>query len=95
VNPVAVPMPAGARLAVHTWVPEFTQRSTPRRYLFVRENDGQLVVQAETRWVCIDLTTGRRRALPEAPISAFEVVGDEVEARRAAGLDPSAETSGH
>jgi hypothetical protein len=55
-------MPAGARLAVHTWVPEFTQRSTPRRYLFVRENDGQLVVQAETR--------------------------------RAAGLDPSAETSG-
>ena len=30
---------AGERLAVFTWVPEFTQRSTPRRYLFVREPD--------------------------------------------------------
>jgi acyl-CoA thioester hydrolase len=85
---------AAERLAVHTWVPEFTQRSTPRRYLFVRENDGQLVVRAETRWVFIDLTTGRRRALPEALISAFEVVRDEAEARRAAGLDPSTEVSG-
>jgi acyl-CoA thioesterase FadM len=46
------------------------------------------------RWVFIELTTGRRRALPEALISAFEVVRDEAEARRAAGLDPSTGTSG-
>jgi acyl-CoA thioester hydrolase len=84
---------AAERLAVHTWVPEFTQRSTPRRYLFVREHDSRLVVRAETRWVFIDLTTGRRRALPEALISAFEVVRDEAEARRAAGLDSSTEAS--
>ncbi len=77
---------AGERLAVHTWVPEFTQRSTPRRYLFVREDDRQLLAQAETRWVFVDLATGRRRALPEELIAAFEVVPDEAEARRAAGL---------
>jgi acyl-CoA thioester hydrolase len=77
----------GERLSVYTWVPEFTQRSTPRRYLFVRDDDGQLVVQAETRWVFIDLATGRRRALPEELIAAFEVVRDDAEARRAAGLD--------
>ena len=77
---------AGDRLAIHTWVPEFTQRSTPRRYLFVREDDRQLLVQAETRWVFVDLATGRRRALPEELVAAFEVVPDEAEARRAAGL---------
>ena len=68
-------------------MPEFTQRSTPRRYLFVREADRQLLAQAETRWVFVDLATGRRRALPEELIAAFEVVPDEAEARRAAGLD--------
>ena len=77
---------AGQQLAVHTWVPEFTQRSTPRRYLFVREDDQQLLAQAETRWVFVDLATGRRQALPEELIAAFEVVPDEAEARRAAGL---------
>jgi acyl-CoA thioester hydrolase len=47
----------------------------------------------ETRWVFVDLATGRRRALPEALIAAFEVVQDEAEARRAAGLDPPTERS--
>jgi acyl-CoA thioester hydrolase len=77
---------AGEQLAVHTWLPEFTQRSTPRRYLFVREDNRQLLAQAETRWVFVDLATGRLRALPEELIAAFEVVPDETEARRAAGL---------
>jgi acyl-CoA thioester hydrolase len=78
---------AGDRIVAVTWVPEFTQRSTPRRYLFVREDDRQLLAQAETRWVFVDLGTGRRRALPEELIAAFEVVPDEAEARRAAGLE--------
>jgi acyl-CoA thioester hydrolase len=79
---------AGERLGVHTWVPEFTHRSTPRRYLFVREGDTGLLARAETRWVFIDLTTGRRRHLPEELIGAFEIVPDEAEVRRAIGLDP-------
>jgi acyl-CoA thioester hydrolase len=77
---------AGERLAVFTWVPEFTQRSTPRRYLFVRETDRQLLAQAVTRWVFVDLTSGRRRPLPDELIAAFEVLADEGEARREAGL---------
>jgi acyl-CoA thioester hydrolase len=77
---------AGQRLAVYTWVPEFTQRSTPRRYLFVREDDGQLVARAETRWVFVDLQTGRRRALPDELLAAFEPVPDDREVRRLAGL---------
>jgi acyl-CoA thioester hydrolase len=76
---------AGERIAIHTWVPEFSQRSTPRGYLFVREPQPQLLVQAETRWVFIDLATGRRRTLPDALLSSFTTVADE-EVRRAAGL---------
>jgi acyl-CoA thioester hydrolase len=76
----------GEPLAVHTWLPEFTQRATPRRYWFVREDDAQLVARAETRWVFIDLATGRRRTLPDELIASFEVVTDEAEVRRASGL---------
>jgi acyl-CoA thioester hydrolase len=82
------PAYAGDRMVAATWVPEFTQRSTPRRYLFVREDDRQLLAQAETRWVFVDLSTGKRRALPDDLIAAFDVVPDEAEARRAAGLEP-------
>lgn len=77
---------AGEALTIVTWLPEFTRRSTPRRYLFVRDADRQLLAQAETRWVFVDLATGRRRPLPDELIAAFEVVRDEAEARRAAGL---------
>lgn len=76
----------GDLLSVHTWVPRFDQRSTPRRYFFVRESDGLLLVQAETRWVFVDLTTGRRRALPDELLGAFEVVAEDGDVRQTLGL---------
>jgi acyl-CoA thioester hydrolase len=77
---------AGERLSAHTWVPRFDQRSTPRRYLFVREPDRQIVAQAETQWVFVDLTTGRRRPLPAELLNAFEPVADDRDAWKALGL---------
>ena len=47
----------------------------------------QLVARAETRWVFVDLTTGRRRSLPDELLTAFEVVENDATARRVAGLD--------
>jgi len=84
------PALAGDLLAIHTWVPEFTQRSTPRRYLFVRERPSGVVARAETRWVFVDLSTGRRRPIPDELLASFEGVEDEAEVRRAAVLDPEA-----
>ena len=77
---------SGELLSVHTWVPQFDQRSTPRRYLFVRDADRQVLVQAETRWVFVDAVTGRRRPIPQDLIGAFEVVPDDAEVRRTLGL---------
>ncbi|HKT58486.1 MAG TPA: acyl-CoA thioesterase [Gemmatimonadales bacterium] len=82
------PAVAGQRMAIYTWVPEFTQRSTPRRYFFVREDDRQLVARAETRWVFVDLASGRRRPLPDDLLAAFVSVPDEAEVRRLAGVEP-------
>ena len=41
---------AGDLLGAHTWVPRFDQRATPRRYLFPRDPDRQVLAQAETVW---------------------------------------------
>ena len=77
---------AGDVLDAHTWVPEFNQRATPRRYLFVRDADRTIVAQAETRWVFVDLESGRRRELPETLLAAFEPAPDDAEVRRMLGL---------
>jgi acyl-CoA thioester hydrolase len=73
-------------IGAHTWVPRFDQRSTPRRYLFVRDGDGTVLAQAETMWVFVDLTTGRRRPIPAELLEAFDAVPDEAEVRRSLGI---------
>lgn len=81
------PAYAGDVIEAHTWVPEFSQRSTPRRFLFLREADRQALARAETRWVFVDLTTGRRRALPDDLLAAFTPMPDDHAVRRSLGLD--------
>jgi acyl-CoA thioester hydrolase len=71
-------------VSVHTWVPRFDQRSTPRRYLFLR--DGVELAGAETIWVFVDLATGRRRPIPPDLLEAFDPVPQDIEVRRALGL---------
>lgn len=80
------PVFAGEHLSVHTWVPRFDQRATPRRYLFVRDHDQCLVAEAETKWVFVDLTSGRRRALPPDLLDAFDAVPDERTIRQTLGV---------
>lgn len=74
-------------LGAHTWVPRFDQRSTPRRYLFVRETDHTVVARAETIWVFVDLTSGRRRRIPAELLESFDPVENEAEVYRALGLE--------
>lgn len=73
---------AGELIEAHTWVPEFSQRSTPRRFLFLRFGNRQPLARAETRWVFVDLATGKRRRLPEELLAAFEPMPDEAAVRR-------------
>jgi acyl-CoA thioester hydrolase len=77
---------AGELLSVHTWVPRFDQRSTPRRYLFVREGDRAVLAEAETIWVFVDLATGRRRPITPELLECFDPMPEESEVRRTLGL---------
>jgi acyl-CoA thioester hydrolase len=77
---------ADQQLSVHTWVPRFDQRSTPRRYLFVREGDRAVVAEAETIWVFVDIVTGRRRPIPPDLLDAFDPMPEDREVRRVLGL---------
>jgi acyl-CoA thioester hydrolase len=77
---------ADEQISAHTWVPRFDQRSTPRRYLFVRDGDLGVLAQAETIWVFVDLASGRRRPIPAELLAAFDPMPEEREVRRALGL---------
>lgn len=78
---------AGEEIEAHTWVPEFSRRSNPRRFLFLRATDRRSLARAETRWVFVDLSTGRRRPLPDELLAAFEAVPDDADVWREIGLE--------
>ena len=57
-------------------------RSSLRKYLVWRGNDRQILAQAGTLWVFVEVGTGRARAIPEELRSSFEVVSDQDEVLR-------------
>lgn len=72
---------AGDTLSMLTWVTGFRRHSSPRRFLFWRERDRQVLVQAETLWVFVDAATGRPAPIPGELSSAFEVVPPDEDVR--------------
>jgi acyl-CoA thioester hydrolase len=63
---------AGETITLRTWVAEFRQRSSSRRYLVTRED--RVLAEAETVWVYVDRQSGRPRIIPDQLRTAFEVV---------------------
>ena len=63
---------AGETITLRTWVAEFRQRSSSRRYLVTREE--RVLAEAETVWVYVDRQSGRPRIIPDQLRTAFEVV---------------------
>ena len=83
---------AGQTITLATWVAEFKQRSSLRRYRVQRDSDHRILVEAETIWVYIDRQNGRPRRIPDELRAAFEVVPEEHEAKyrfRRLGGDPA------
>ena len=73
---------AGDALTILTWVESFGRSSSPRRYLFHRARDAQLVARAETLWVFVKYATGAPLRIPADLREAFDVA-TEAEALRA------------
>lgn len=76
----------GDTLSVHTWVKGMGSRSSPRRYLFWREDDGKAIARAETLWVFVDVRTGRPHRVPPELREAFPVIPSDEEVLSELGL---------
>jgi acyl-CoA thioester hydrolase len=65
------PLVAGERVVVRTWVENFHRVSSLRQYRFLCGE--QLVARGETKWVLVEASTGRLRAIPAALAACFGV----------------------
>ena len=62
----------GDRIEIRTWVENVRRVQSLRKYEFVRESDGRLLVRGETEWVFVDAATGELRAIPEEVKALFQ-----------------------
>ena len=54
----------GDRLAVRTWLSDFTRVSCVRHYEFTRNDEPAVIARGRTDWVFVDAATGRPKRLP-------------------------------
>lgn len=65
----------GDKLDVCTWVGARARVGFERHYQILRVRDGQTVMRALTRWVCVNLDTGRPAKMPAEFIAAYQPQG--------------------
>ena len=66
----------GEELEIRTWVDEIRRVQAHRRYEFIRNSDGKVIVKGETVWVYINIETGRPMALPANFLELFPILPD-------------------
>ncbi len=54
----------GDRLAIRTWLTDFTRVSCVRHYEFTRNGEPAVIARGRTEWVFVDAATGRPKRLP-------------------------------
>jgi acyl-CoA thioester hydrolase len=66
---------AGDAIQIDTWASSLTLREVVRKYLFRRAD--QNLARAETKWVYVDIKSGRPKRIPEELLGSFEAVPDD------------------
>ncbi len=64
----------GDEILIKTWVATKENRSSLRKFIFLRKDDGRVLARAETMWVYVDLRTGRSIPIPQEVGDRFTVV---------------------
>jgi len=67
------PLLEGEEVEMETWLEHRDVLSSHRYYRFRRAADQKLAFEGYTRWVCIELATGRPKRMPEAFRAAYGV----------------------
>jgi acyl-CoA thioester hydrolase len=60
-----------------TWIAGMDSRVSPRKTLFLRQADRRILARAETRWIFVDLASGRPQMIPAALRTAFAAIVSE------------------
>lgn len=55
----------GDRVLCATWIVGLDRITLDRRYQFVRESDGTTLFRGATRFVCVEIASGRVRRMPD------------------------------
>lgn len=64
----------GDELVVGTWLHENDGKlNLLRRYQMIRPKDGQVLIRAQTHFVCVELSTGRPKRMPPEFASGYPV----------------------
>ena len=65
---------AGEEIAVGTWIIENDQKfSIKRAYQIIRPADGKTLLKGQTHWVCIALSSGKLKRMPEEFVTGYKV----------------------
>jgi acyl-CoA thioester hydrolase len=67
----------GDRIEIFTWAGSLELREVSRLYLFRRVDDHRLLARAETKWVYVDLKSGRPKRVLEELLASFEAVPED------------------
>ncbi len=70
---------ANENIALATWIADMGEQSSPRKYLFLRAADRQVLARAETQWVYVNAKTGRPQAIPAELRADFTIIADDTE----------------
>ena len=68
----------GETLILRTWLGELNALSSVRHYVFYRPADGEIVFQAQTRWVCVEIATGRVKRLSPTFTQAYQPLDQNI-----------------
>ena len=71
-----LPAFAGERIQAQTWVANIRRVRSLRKYRFLRQSDGQVLVKGETDWVFVDAQTGQPRRIPDEIERIFTLIPD-------------------
>ena len=72
----------GHEIMICTWVTGMSERSSPRRTLFLRADNRQILARAETQWIFVNLRNGRPVTIPDELRVVFDIVESEDEVLR-------------
>jgi acyl-CoA thioester hydrolase len=76
-----LPAFAGDEIEIRTWVVNLRRVRSLRRYEFIRQADGKMLVKGETDWVFVDAKTGRPLGIPEKVARIFSLLPSDTAAK--------------